>query len=311
MNGKSAQIDVPENHKQSPMPRNKSASNDVNEKTKKAQNTPKTSNEVGINKKNIDAPVAQKEKWKISDKIALLTVLVNAAMLLATYRLFQEAHSTTQVAKETLDSTKAYTKRAEGIRRSERTDDKTSQRKKDILDSLTFNEQRRSVNAQIKSLQDNEKNFEIDNRAYLQAEHFDTLSLLRPPPNIAFVITNAGKQPVKILKAASIFALAIANAFDYKSVFPKQFKVGQDNSYVTASTPYVTSITVENPIPYYYGNDIKSGFYSFYIEGRYLYQNLGNGKVYLYKFVVEVNFANRRILYRFRENDNVEQKDIY
>jgi hypothetical protein len=79
--------------------------------------------------------------------------------------------------------------------------DSVNMSKRFSLDSSGMRTQQRSVQAQIKTLEETRKQIEIANRTYLQIGDIDTFTLNKDK-KLAFYFTVSiiGKQPVKIIK---------------------------------------------------------------------------------------------------------------
>jgi hypothetical protein len=188
--------------------------------------------------------------------------------------------------------------------------DSVNMSKRFSLDSSGMRTQQRSVQAQIKTLEETRKQIEIANRTYLQIGDIDTFTLNKDK-KLAFYFTVSiiGKQPVKIIKG-------FTNAFIVKAgrqrqeyvsainMYEKTQEYSEEPAYVTSEHPkrqtyFWDKITEE---PNY--SKIMSGEYNVCLFGQKIYENLITKKIMLYRFGVEVSVSNH-VTFRYFFSDNV------
>jgi len=249
----------------------------------------------------------KKPKWEISDKInlclAIFTALLFAVSVYDSNIAESSAHAATDAAKiaqRTLDEIKSY-------------NTKSLKKQQDAIDStsasgrLQFSNDTSIISIQKNSLKEVQRNFELTNRAYLQASSFDTVGFHNATPIITFVVSNLGQQPAKIIAGYEEMVLDSIFAHEYRKSYTKNPLMDIDNTYILNGVPQPKHLVMHKPIPSFYLDKIIDGSYSVFIHGKYLFMNIATNKKSVYEFAAEMNLKNGK-LYRMLKNDTRASK---
>jgi len=186
--------------------------------------------------------------------------------------------------------------------------DSVKQRKSDVV----FKVQDSALKAQITTVQENQKEFEIENKSYIEVKNFDTTSF-RFDKVIRFYIINLGNRPAKI-KYVKIKILVDTPYVKYQEI-NKLFKLKNPperrfdlNYYINKENP------LEQKIVYsFFGRDpalIYKYFiaykFSIYFQGVLYYSEVDpiSKKAKQYKFTDEVFNRFNTISYRVLNSEN-------
>jgi hypothetical protein len=221
-----------------------------------------------------------------SSTIANFCLLV-CTVILAAAAIWQygSANSAAKTAQQTLIETKKFDS-------TTLANQKVSNRKIDSIDSVknerevaTFNLQKSGLTAQIKALQQTQKNFEIENQPFLEADDV-TVSLFEMgiQMQVQLTVKNVGAFPVQVINVTNGTAIG-AVAPTVKSII----NIAKANYF-----PYETYISKESPAIWTYDaqmvdvnkyNSVKNGQFFVWIGGVITYKNLATQKVRYYTFL--------------------------
>ena len=251
----------------------------------------------------------------IANMVSIIAVIISGLLAVFTYYLYHiasgqvesvvkagnAAQSSANTAIKTLEETKAYNKGYIKLQKQIFTSDSLSDVKRQKRDSA-------ALNTQITALNQTQKNFELTNRAYLQISAFDTVRLGKPYAIIAFLISNIGQQPAKIIDGYANMTINIPGLTDRKVISENgREKWLPENSYVITSAPVQKNINLDGVVDINYINQLKSGERDFYIYGKYNYINNATNKKTLYEFYAELSFAHGKIWHMI-QSDNTPMK---
>lgn len=251
------------------------------------------------------------KKWIGSNWFNICSLVVNIVLAYFTYALFLQTKTSTQAAVDAAKEAKRSTDHSIQIDSVNYVRDTASDRKQDEKDRLTIQLANKSLDAQIGSIKETQRQFELSTKPFLQFIDFKVYyndSDFRI--NVEPTIVNQGIQPAKIL-------------FYYNTLFfgPDTTVSYIRNNYQGEQKKVIIDwyIIKENPRNYRLGwsNRLAPS----------LYKNIKDGKVFVYLFG-EMIFENaitkerRKYIYTIRlqiiypigssytvlENENIDYK---
>jgi hypothetical protein len=246
----------------------------------------------------------------VANIVAIFALFIGGYLALYTYRVFNQTSLQTiatlradSIAQDALNTTKRYN---DSIRKAQVIADKkaddTDRLKSHRADSI-FNLQKNSVDAQIASLKETQRQFKIENEVFIQVGNFESKSLL-PYPAFYFWIFDLSKQAVKIdsgfykVFIFRKFAPFDKSVFTDKAIFEKHLK----NLYVVNQSPQSCFWEGTESSPEAL-NNVKNDICSFYIYGKINYRNVADIERRQYTFAVEFN-ASKGTAYNVLYSEN-------
>lgn len=147
-------------------------------------------------------PAEDKTPRKNFNVIEWVALAIQVILALFTYLLFLETRNANKTSRDALDQTaKAVeeSKRANSIAQENFELAQQSSQTNDSLNKETLSLSKQSLDAQIKAINESQRNFAIENQPYLQISHatldiIDNMGL----SIIKYQIINMGKYPAKI-----------------------------------------------------------------------------------------------------------------
>jgi len=266
--------------------------------------------------KIVDYPKDVEESYK--KKHSLLGLVVNCIMLTATlfagfvaFRVYREsqtqtieAKKATEIAKEALKYTienndRVYTLQKEQI----------IQAKKDAGSQFLL--QQKSVDAQIASLQEAQKQFLKDNQPVLEMTNFDSLNINTDTGLITFKynICNYGKRAVQLRSISSAMWVPnkVGESFNGSALEGQLNKSNLALAYISPSKPFkldFTGVKIISPEILKEFLDTRSNFY--FME-RITYHNYINNREMVYDFIIKMYFS-KKLLWDYVLNKNYDPK---
>lgn len=236
----------------------------------------------------VNVPKEENKTAIIANRIAIIGTFINLALAGLTYLLFiktGEANKTSMQSLEQAQKAVEQAKRANDIADSNFRLSVIAAKSNDEISDANFKLSTQSLNAQIKSFQETQKQFEIENKPNLQIGgiNIDSISRLK----ISFNIRNFGKQPAKIFSISSALVYTNnPNLTNAKYEVAKSFNsfVPQDG-YVPFSISAGEKILNEQQIIL-----LKNGNYFVYIIGECKYLNTVNLQKRSYKFNYRISY---------------------
>lgn len=172
-------------------------------------------------------------------------------------------------------------------------------RRRDSINAIANedNERRRfsldstSTQAQIQSIKEAQKQFEVENEPYLQIEvtSIDTPFLKGKPISIKYDIKNLKINPVKIIIDKGAFEITDARP-DKFDVFKKKSKGANFNVYTTKESPYKTGGILPTEARVF--NAVAGGKSSVFILNDIEYIDLLSSKKRFYKSIIKITITN-------------------
>lgn len=257
--------------------------------------------------------IAQNDRPKYTaNTIGWIAIGINALLAYYTYLLFNKTREANQTAKDALKQTviaNDMTAKSLEDARKQRVEDRAREIVNDSInfkkDSLNNDLIKKSINAQIASIKETQRQFEIGNEPYLQSEMpiFTSGFEVGQPTEVEYQIQNLGNYPVKILKMGLVVATKVVPP-DFSEVYASNPIGGMQNYYVIngiPNSPYRSNTTAltENQVA-----NVKSGKWFVYTIGFVKYQNLVTKKIREYRFMTKSDIFNQ--VHSFIINDNVD-----
>lgn len=266
--------------------------------------------------KIVEYPKEIEESYKKNH--SLWGLVINCIMLTATlfagfvaFRVYREsqnqtieAKKATEIAKEALKYTienndRVYTLQKEQI----------DQAKKDADSQFLL--QKKSVDAQIASLQEAQRQFSKDNEPVLEMTNFDSLNINKDTGLITFKynIYNYGKRAVQLRSISSAMWVPnkVGEAFNGAGLEGQLKKSDLALAYISPSKPFkrdFTGVKIINP-------EILKEFLNtrcnFYFMERITYHNYINNREMVYDFIIKMYFS-KKLLWVYVLNKNYDPK---
>ncbi len=240
-----------------------------------------------------------------ANKIAIFGTLINAVLAGLTFMLFQKTVEANRISQLALtESTRANDISTQALKDSRKADS-ISVFKDSVIsafnerqylngrekDSITISITRKSLESQINSLRESQKQFQIENLAYIECSDFNFASFeSNKEPKIAFKIQNVGRVPVKVMGFKLGFFYRNTIGFNpdgylktlaYESI-PTTF-------YITKETPRIQFFTAYDKISALHFDAVSKGVLALFFCGEIKYVNEMNGKKMKYIFNALLN----------------------
>lgn len=235
-------------------------------------------------KQNISYSDKSNAKWT-----DIVNTLVNAVLALFTFLLFKEALRQGDVAEK---SANAAIRAVDEAKRSNDIAAKNS--KEDSISFATnYDLAQQSLQTQINSVKEAQKQFEILNRPYIQMMDFKPIDFVANGyPKIEYTITNLGNYPAKILSGR--MGLMLTDTF--RNPFKNINMLGHHHHaavILTKGEEYRTSYNPKEMINSYHAEKIENETWFIYAWGELEYINELNKKKMIYRFAFRVDQKGR------------------
>lgn len=239
---------------------------------------------------------------KRANRISIGNLILAIAIFIITYLLFRETQKSTKAAIDSAtaaqntyaeqrynDSITRYNESIQSIA------DSINTAKRFVLDSLSRDLQNKSLAAQIQSIKETQRQFDVTNRPYIQLSDFDFTTLeVGKPIKIKYRIENVGSQPAKLQKTEvqiriSPIVLAPSNVKNIKKMISAaKLKSQIGFQYINRNGVIDLNFETDDPLP----NSIMDGLIAkkmfFYLIGKITYLNVLNDRTRQYTFCVEI-----------------------
>ena len=276
--------------------------------TPAVNNTTPNNDSCGENDNRNNGPSDDKKKWQYADTIAVCALVVGVVMTIVTYRLFELSQKQAQSVIDGGDAAKRSVEIAKNTFEADTSfSGKTlrnqieSQRKAEIADTVksrheasAFNLQKQSVNAQIKTLREQQKEFEIENKPLVQVAdvRIDTLAPGKRM-SIRFSFINYGKQPVKGL--VNKYQISVVNFKDTPNFTDKNSAFHTNNSYLSGGTLFNNYFTSGYILTNQDYETIRIGEFVIYLNGEFTFRNTVTNKISSYNYRKKLNYVGEKL----------------
>ncbi len=221
----------------------------------------------------------------VESKSSWWSVIINAGLFVCTLILagisFWQGYLTRRavdIADSTFKVTRDYNQKTFDIQQKAYDKSIRDAKTQDSLNDIASNRQKRSVEAQIASLQETKKQIELSNRPFLQITNLDIDSNF----NVSYHIYNSGNQPLQIISGGQkVGFFANPNLRDFGN-----YNYGSNSiiNTIIANKSYINIPTTGKPTGI---DSIKTGKKFIYIIGEFGYKSLvEKNKNYYYKFEI-------------------------
>ncbi|HWZ05078.1 MAG TPA: hypothetical protein VNX40_15785 [Mucilaginibacter sp.] len=170
--------------------------------------------------------------------------------------------------------------------------------------------QNNALKAQIKSLQETQKEFKTENEGFLQIGNFDTIKFSNEDLYAQSIIYNLSKSPTKITKVIFYTRIepidAIVTRKTYDKIMSEQ-EAFNKNLYIIKESPQKFPFTGSVDFDSYTRYRVIHGLSNIFIYGRFYYKNIVTNTDRIYEFLVELNLVDG-VQYIFRINENKDAK---
>jgi hypothetical protein len=230
----------------------------------------------------VNIPNDENKAATTANKIAIIGTIINLALAGLTYMLFQktiEANKTSQYSLVEAQKAVEQAKRANDIAESNFKLAQLSSESSDSINNINLGLTKKSIEAQVVSINESQKQFQKGNEPYLQyrinATYFDDKKTLVFTPSVL----NYGKYPAIITDYNILIA---TEEYDDIQFQKKCTKFSKQNNLVSIDNPWIISTTkiVE---PYY----SHSKSHPLFIRGKIIYKNLMTNKTMIYSFKIK------------------------
>lgn len=274
---------------------------------------------VNVPKENVVVNIPQQDNTpaKTANRISRFAIAVNIVLIGLTFLLFRKTTQSTDAAIRSANA-------AESTYREQKFND-SSLRARDsikyIIDTAAqankarndsaievkrFDLQNKSIQAQIKSLQETNREFQVENEPFLQltvegVQNFAIGGLL----DVTVKIDNLGKYPAMIILDKSFSAFRVV-----PPPFEEVYKLGKKdedltNTYVSSSIPASKVFHHEDPITESQFTKTQQGTYKFYMVGFMKYENLVTHSVKTYRFEIQIQITKTQYMVKELINKNI------
>lgn len=238
---------------------------------------------------------------KEANTIANKSVYINLGLFIGTLLLaflawvqYNSSVSALKIAKQTLDSTNMNNHKVFKLQQAANNSADSSEKEKSKREIAIFRLQKTSDSTQIAALQETQKEFEIENKPFLQVVNFKIDTIISEKKwAIHYDYVNLGKQPIRSVKDSIVVILDTDKSirqFENK----KASWVGKKiNIYLTQQAVFKNEWKGD-PIPDFLIKGIYSKKYSIYLEGKLFYINTQTKKKSKYEYLYKILFADNK-----------------
>lgn len=244
-----------------------------------ANSISREANKISAEANNISREVNKiSKRYQTINVLLLVCTLVIAGTAIYSYTVSKTA---AEIAKETLDAAKSYQKQALATQKIAENKKDSIEREKFKRDTQLFNLQKRSVAAQITSLKETQRQFELESRPFLQIENIKIDSNY----GVSYNLVNSGIQPLQIISGGEkIGFFSNPNFHDFGN-----YNKGS-HSIIHSIIANKSSIKITGEGKSTGIDSIKTGKKFIYIIGEYGYKNLADPtKKYYFKFDIKIS----------------------
>lgn len=219
----------------------------------------------------------------ISGAINLVLMVCTIILAIVAIQQANSARDAAQIAKNTLDETKAFNKQTLKRQDSSNLVQATSDSQKYSRDTATFNLQKKGLQAQITAFKEAQKEFDIENKPFIQIMGF-TIDTLSPTyrVGISFYFKNSGKQPVRCFHNKYGVDFEKGDKFIMKPNINWTYE--NLNSYLAGTTVSHSYWKSKDTMTTKDLNMILHGKAFGYVFGELQFENPANGKKGVYKY---------------------------
>lgn len=244
-----------------------------------------------------------------ANRLFIYSIIINSIVLVATLILagaaiyqYRTSQSAAQIAQKTLDITIAYNRSTDSLKKIDAIKADSTEKGKFKRDTAAFNLQAKSVNSQIASLKEIQKQSE----SYLQIKIKGPIEYSNGTITFYYQIVNLGKYPAKL--TSFYMRLAAGEKKDSAKWINKIFekpKYKKAVAYVTNSNEAENSPFSTNGFTDEYFNLYKLGLKKFWLGGEWFYRDEISKRNKKYTFVCDVKYtANDGIIYEMIKSEN-------
>lgn len=268
------------------------------QKTNKIKNTkveivsvPNIDNSETIKANDISKGANKIAFW--SNVLSLLLFIITLIVGWISFFQYKSSISASQIAQKTFEITKRYNDSSLAIQQRTFKENNADGIKRNKIDSENSQSAAKSIDAQINTLNETQKEFDIENRPFIQIIDigFDTLASGKNVV-ISYNIRNYGKQPVKILNSK------IQVIYWYSRGKPPVSNEGYSNQIINSYLGGGVNFGIKTNTMLLTKTDsvaIKNGIRVFYINGIMPFRNVVNNKESKYLYTYKVYYINGKL----------------
>ncbi len=233
-----------------------------------------------------ETPPTKNHNWQ--KRHSTIGIVVNAVLCLLTLATFWVTRDSVSVAKDALEDSRKKDSVAASKQIIIDSFENIERTQRDIKDSLTIDLANRSLQTQITSIKETQKEFEIESRPLVQIVDFNIDSIGIDVNTVAkWNIANLGKFPARILSTKTVFMYDDNRSVEYM----KRLKQGNEiivNFSISneAKIPITISGVFHNEERF---NRYREGKSFFYLFGEYKYESFVTKKRFLYSFIYRIS----------------------
>jgi hypothetical protein len=242
---------------------------------------------------------------QVANLISFAMLAVTFFLAIYTFRLFYQTSAQTEAAiksaKSAEDAVKisANTLGADTIYNNKvykqsRVDADSNDKREDRRDTIAQTNlrlQNKILSAQIKAFEESQREFEIQNRPFLQISDLKLGDIKSGElPTLEFNFTNYGKQPVKIIK--NDYASYLQNRYQIVPKFGTYVQTDAASAYLGQGKEYRNTLKMYVVINKKDSVDIKTGLAMFYIDGALRFRNIVTNKVSVYYYTYKLGYPS-------------------
>jgi len=258
----------------------KNNSNTENKKSTHGRSPAKKNEPIGVNLLSYN----KKGNWQptVAIIVSIFAVGVSVWLAIVTYRLYN-------IAADQAQSTKTAATIADNTFKAAKFYNDSSLKIQEKVFTKNDNRSKRSLDAQIASLKETQKDFEIENRPYIQFQSIsiDTLKI-GVKPIIRASIGNLGKYPAKIFKVSVKVRIDPGKALLEKD-FTGNEMVSDPNVIIANNTTMNFNFLDKIPLSEDNFKYLTTGKESFFISGKIYYINFLSKKKVINNFIYKID----------------------
>lgn len=251
------------------------------------------------------------EKWNKADKISMAGFIVNFVMAILTFAALWVGYNSLKFSIESnKEADKNFEKTLKVTQQMARADSIAAEATKALAQISEVNTAiaNHSLKTQINSIEENKKQFQIENRPFLQLGDFEISNFERTNNNetvlpIKFRVVNFGRFPAQILEVNYDNLLrGDTNAIDSIDVYKKKYNTNYNVTIGNVSNggmPIDGTVYIEDWVY----EKIQKNEWNYFLFGEIKYKCPTTGKYYKYQFIYRIQLSGYKDIKVLRNID--------
>lgn len=254
---------------------------------------------------------SKSNKWKRAEIISLISILFTAALFYMNIKSFEKTTQAVAISDSTYRHNRIKDSLVDIGKKHSDSITTIKERRIDSLDSIVrlrdyikdsnnYALSIKSLNAQITSIQETKKQFEEENRPFIQISDITT-DTSGYNKLLSFKIINYGKFPADVLYIK--YRIGMALSVDENKIIYLKWQTNEHNIYIASGINYLPEFTTMKASSNHPMKAIKNGEIIMYLDVEIKYTTYGTKHTFLHTSVNKIKYGVSNYSIR---NDDVE-----